>query len=148
MNPRTVSHVVGIVALVALSTLVAHPGRASAAAARPAENPACRPLAATVEHWLPILDRSAPNLPLAWNLSTPGLVRYPWYDAANAVDYYADPFTRPRLTPWINEGVTAIAALGTVGTTATDESLRQALRHIRGLCPSLPASVVNGPLPH
>ena len=137
---RTVSHLAGIAAIAAISLLPSH----ASAASRPPENPVCRPLAAAIGHWLPILDRAAPHpIPTGPHSWKPGA---PWDDAVSAIGaYMPDGVYLPR---WTGQTVNAITGLG-IGFPAAQQRplLRQALGHISRLCPSLPASVVSVPLP-
>lgn len=119
------------------------------AATRPPENPVCVPLAATIGHWLPILDRTAPYAiptgPHSWKPA-----RYPWIDAAGAIVRYI-PRSGERLAGAEAGTADSIAALG-IGAPYMDVRtwrgiLRPSLRAISGLCPSLPRKVADGPLP-
>ncbi len=104
-------------ALPLILTLAAAP---ASAAARPPENPACRPLAATIEHWLPTIGNRADDL-----------------KAAYAVDDYVNPVTLHWLNRWVGE-----VGGSFYGYSVGDDfsrPMRDGLTHIRLLCPSLPA---------
>jgi hypothetical protein len=118
-----------MLALGALAGMMAFTPSASAAT-RPPENPVCVPLAATIEHWLPILDHAKPGAPAR-------------QDAAVAVLDYI-PAGR-WLNRWVTEAGISFHAEG-LGEDFRPQ-LREGLTHISYLCPSLPASVASGPLP-
>lgn len=124
---RAFAHAAGIAAITAVSVF----GHPAPAGARPPENPVCRPLAADLEHWVTVLRRDAtPATGTAALIATDG--------------YVGGPRT-PRLDRWIFEAGGAFYGLG--HGYESRKFLREALTHIAGLCPSLPASVATGPLP-
>ena len=98
---------------------------------KPAENPVCRPLAADLQHWVTVLRHQ----------QTPALGEA----ALIATDDYVQGPRTPHLNRWIFEAGGAFYGLG--HGAASGPFLRQALTHIAGLCPSLPASAADGPLP-
>ena len=100
----------------------------ASASTRPAENPECPAIVHTIRHYLPTLANRADD-----------------YRAFVAVDDFIDPARLPRLDRWVGE-VGGAFQLYSIGVNAS-RPMRQGLTHVRYLCPSLPASVVNGPLP-
>jgi hypothetical protein len=98
---------------------------------RPPANPVCKPLVATIRHWLRVLDHTPVPSPL-------------WKQAAIAVDDCVNP-DLGQFNRWIFEVGNSFYGDG-LGYDFT-RPLRDGLRHIRVSCPGLPASITSGPLP-
>jgi hypothetical protein len=94
----------------------------------PPPNAECPAIVRTIEHYLPTIGNRADDL-----------------KAAYAVDDYVNPFTLHWLNRWVGEVGGSFYGYS-VGFDF-HVSMRQGLTHVRLLCPSLPASVVSGPLP-
>jgi hypothetical protein len=157
-----VRNLVVIAAIAAVAALgVSHPGVTNspprgqivtAAFDSPHPEPAiCGPIVASVEHWLPIVDKATPHARIIKRYPS-GAVQYalpghPWDSATTAI-YDAGQHATGKLQTSAVMAADSVNALGAgLSPSAWRPVLRQALKSIRGYCPSLPASVANGPLP-
>jgi hypothetical protein len=144
-----------IAAVAALGIFAPATGNASVThhnmSATHAEPAVCGPVVALVEYWLPITDRATPHPRIikhypggATTYAQPG---YPWA-GASATIYDVAQYATGNLRTSAVMAADAMHALGALPDPSTWRPvLRAALTGIRSACPSLPASVVNGPLP-
>jgi len=146
IHPGVATFAIAATAITALSITPA-----DAAPARPAEPAICGPVVALVEYWLPIADKATPRPRIvkhypsgAVTYAQPG---YPWA-GASATIYDVAQYATGNLRTSTVMAADAIHALGALPDPSTWRPvLRAALADIRSACPSLPASVVDGPLP-
>lgn len=111
----------------------------------------CGPITALIEYWLPVTDRATPHPRIikrypsgAVTYAQPG---YPWSGAASTL-YGIARYAPEGLRISTETTADAIHALGAQpDPSAWRPVLRTALRDVRSACPSLPESVVTGPLP-
>lgn len=143
IHPGVATYAIAAVSITALGIT-----SANASVTHHPEPAVCGPIVALVEYWLPITDhatpRAIPDPPPAGQVRPP---RYPWADAATEI-YSIAQFAPAALSLDADSAANSIGALGEA-FPASDwrPVLRHALAGIRSSCPSLPASVVNGPLP-
>lgn len=135
MDMRALAAIAAIGAVTALGVT-----SAEAAPATHREAAVCGPVVALIEYWLPITDRATPVAPGA-------KVPYPFAPAATEI------FGVSEYAPagWSFYAEAVGATIGTLGAGSDpaiwQPHLRADLAKVRAACPSLAASVVNGPLP-